>query len=115
MRIEKVLEKMVYNDDTFTKRLLFSEKNLLSFVLNLKSGQEIPPHKHENSDLILYVIKGGAKLTIDNKPHAIKEGDIIHCKGDEEFYLQNNTNDDFSSIVVLGPRPEPKIYAEEIK
>ncbi len=115
MKIEKVLEKMVYNNDTFTKRLLFSEKNLLSFVLNLKAGQEIPPHKHEDSDLILYVIKGGAKLTVDNKSYDIKDGDVIHCKGEEEFYLQNNKGDDFSALVALGPRPEPKIYADEIK
>jgi quercetin dioxygenase-like cupin family protein len=115
MKIEKISERMVYTEKTFTKRLLFSEEKVLNFVLNLMPGQELPPHKHEESDLILYVVAGGGELTVDGKVQNITTGDVIHTAGQEEFSLKNNTKDNLSCFVVLAPRPEPKIYADEVK
>lgn len=108
-------EKMVYSDATFTKRVIFNEEKALNFALNLKTGQEIPPHKHENSDLILYVVTGQGELTVDGKSQEIISGDVVYCEGKEEFSLRNNSNDNLSCFVVLAPRPIPEIYAEEIK
>jgi len=115
MKIEKISEKMIYSDATFTKRLIFNEEKVLNFALNLKPGQEIPPHIHENSDLVLYVITGGGELTVDGKSQNITTGDVIYCVGEEEFSLKNNTDENSSCFVVLAPRPIPKIYADEIK
>ncbi len=114
MKIEKIADKMVYSEETFTKRVLFSEKKVLNFVLNLKSGQELPPHHHEDSDLTLLVIIGGGTLTVDGKDQKITEGDVIYCVGEEEFSLKNDTEDNLSCFVTLAPRPVPKIYADEI-
>jgi len=114
MKLEKIKERMVYSDATFTKRLLFSEEKVLNFVLNLKPGQVLPPHQHEDSDLILYVVTGGGELTVDDNKQDIAEGDVIYCVGKELFSINNNTNTNLSCFVVLAPRPEPKIYAEEI-
>lgn len=115
MKIEKIDERLVYSESTFTKRVLFSEEKVLNFVLNMMPGQEIPPHYHEDSDLILHVIAGGGELTVDGKVQDITVGDVIYCVGEEKFSLKNNTNNNLSCFVVLTPRPAPKIYAEEIK
>lgn len=114
MKIEKIVERIVYSDSTFTKRVLFSEEKVLNFVLNMRSGQEIPPHQHEDSDLILHVMAGGAELTVDGKIQDIVAGDVIYCEGHETFSLKNNTWVDMSCFVVLAPRPGLKIYADEI-
>lgn len=114
MKIEKVGEKMVFSKDTFTKRVLFSEEKVLNFMLNMMPGQKIPPHHHDDSDLILHVVEGGAELTVDGKVQDITVGDVIYCVGEEEFSIVNNTNQNFSCFVVLAPRPVPKIYADEI-
>lgn len=47
MKIEKISEKIVYMDNTLTKRILFNEDRVLNFVLNFKLGQGVPPHNHE--------------------------------------------------------------------
>ncbi|SHI74128.1 Cupin domain protein [Geosporobacter subterraneus DSM 17957] len=104
----------MYLDSTFTKRVLFSEEKVSNFVLNTRSGQQIPPHQHEDIDLILHVLKGGAELTVDGKTQENAAGDVIYCKGHETFSLKNNTCSDMSCFVVLAPRPGPKIYVDEI-
>jgi len=114
MKIEKIQDRMVYSDKTITKRLLFSEEKVLNFVLNLTPGQKLPPHTHEDSDLIMYVITGGGKLTVDGKTQDITKGDVIYTKGQETFSFENDTQENLSCFVVLAPRPEPKIYADEV-
>ncbi|MTI48268.1 cupin domain-containing protein [Sporosalibacterium faouarense] len=114
MKIEKIQDKIVYSESTFTKRLIFSEEKVLNFVLNLVPGQEIPSHTHEESDLVLYVVTGKGDITIDGNTKTIEEGDIVYCVGKEEFYLKNNYKENLSCFVVLAPRPVPKIYADEV-
>jgi len=115
MKIEKISDRIVYNDSTFTKRLLFNEEKVLNFMLNLKPDQEIPPHTHEESDLILHVLVGGGELTVDGNVQNVTQGDVVYCVGKEVFSLKNNTNENLSCFVVIAPRPIPKIYADEIK
>lgn len=38
MRIEKIAEKIVYMDDTLTKRILYNEERVLNFILNFRPG-----------------------------------------------------------------------------
>ncbi len=104
---------MVYIDNTFTNRLLFSEEKILNFVLNLKPGQEVPLHQHEDSDLILHVVAGGGELAVDEKRENITVGDVIYCKGNEVFSLINNTKENLSCFVVLAPRPTLKGLTNE--
>lgn len=113
MRLEKISDKMVYLDNTFTKRILFNEEKVLTFVLNLKSGQELPEHQHEKSDLVLHVITGSGELTVDGKTSDISVGDVVYCVGEEVFSLKNNSNENMSCFVVIAPRPSPKAYANE--
>lgn len=113
MKLEKIADKIVYLDNTFTKRVLFNEEKVLTFVLNLKNGQELPPHQHEESDLVLHVIAGKGELTVDGKVSNIEVGDVIYCVGEEMFSLKNNSNENMSCFVVIAPRPSPKAYANE--
>lgn len=115
MKLEKIAERIVYNDQTFTKRLLFNEEKVLNFVLNFRPGQELPPHTHESSDLILHVLTGQGTLKVEGETYAVETGDVIHTKGEEMFQLINDGDEDLSVFVVLAPRPAPKIYADEIK
>jgi len=115
MKIEKISDRIVYSDSTFTKRLLFNEEKVLNFMLNFKPGQELPPHTHEESDLVLHVLKGSGELEVDGKVQSISEGDVVYCEGNEVFSMKNNTEDNLSCFVIIAPRPIPKIYADEIK
>ncbi|MDP4088471.1 MAG: cupin domain-containing protein [Bacillota bacterium] len=113
MKIEKIAEKMVYSDKSITKRVLFQEERVLNFVLNLRPGQSVPPHNHEHSDLLVYVVMGQGELTADEKTVEVAHGDVIHCDGKEMFSLKNTGDMDMSCFIVLAPNPSA-IYSKEI-
>ncbi len=105
MKIEKISDKIVYMDDKLTKRILFNETRVLNFVLNFRPGQGVPPHNHEQSDLVIHVLVGQGEMGVDGIIHEINQGDVIHCKGTEVFSLTNTGNKDMSCFVILAPNP----------
>ena len=113
MKIEKISEKILYKEEKFTKRVIFNENRVLNFILNFKPGQGVPPHNHEQSDLIIYVLVGQGEMVVDETPYKITQGDVIHCKGTEIFSLVNNGDKDMSCFVILAPNPSP-MYSKEI-
>jgi quercetin dioxygenase-like cupin family protein len=113
MKLEKISEKMVYMDNTLTKRILFNEDKVLSFVLNFRPGQGVPPHNHEESDLIVNVLVGEGEMVVDGKSNRVVQGDIIYCVGAEVFSITNNSDKDMSCLVILAPNPSP-VYSKEV-
>lgn len=113
MQIEKLSEKIVYMDDKLTKKILFKESRVLNFVLNFRPGQGVPPHNHEQSDLIIHVLVGQGLMNVDSKDYQIVQGDVIHCQGTEVFSLTNTGDGDMSCFVILAPNPSP-MYSIEV-
>lgn len=113
MKIEKISEKIAYNEEKFTKRVIFNENGVLNFVLNFKPGQGVPPHNHEQSDLIVHVLVGEGEMGVDGKVNKIAQGDAIHCQGTEIFSLTNTGDKDMSCFVILAPNPSP-MYSKEV-
>jgi quercetin dioxygenase-like cupin family protein len=113
MKIEKIADKIVFMESTLTKRILFNEDRILNFVLNFKPGQGVPPHNHEESDLIIHVLSGNGEMVVDGITHKVTEGDVVHCYGREVFSIQNTGDKDMSLFVILAPNPSP-IFSKEI-
>ena len=113
MQIVKLAEKIEYDDQKLTKKIIFKEDRVLNFVLNFKPGQGVPAHNHEQSDLIIHVIVGQGEMGVDGTIHKIVQGDVIHCKGTEVFSLTNTEDNNMSCFVILAPNPSP-MYSKEI-
>jgi len=113
MKIEKISERIVYTNEKFTKKIIFNEDRVLNFVLNFRPGQGVPPHNHEQSDLIIHVLIGQGEMSVENNMHKITQGDVIHCKGTEVFSLTNTGDKDMSCFVILAPNPSP-MYSKEV-
>lgn len=112
MKLEKIANKIAFTDESFTKRIIFKEDKVLNFVLNFKPGQGVPPHNHEQSDLLVHVLAGDGEMTVDGSLHNITEGDVIHCYGKEVFSLKNTGTKDMSLFIVLTPNPSSP-YSKE--
>lgn len=113
MKIEKLSEKIVYMDNNLTKRILVNEDKVLCFVLNFRPGQGVPPHNHEESDLIIHILTGDGEMVVDGKSNSVTQGDVIYCKGVEVFSITNTGDRDMSCFVILAPNPSP-VYSKEI-
>jgi quercetin dioxygenase-like cupin family protein len=112
MKLEKLSDKIVFSEKTFTKRVLFAEDKVLTFVLNMKPGQGLPAHTHEQSDLVLHILSGEGEGTVDGIVQKLGTGDVIYLKGEEVFGFTNTGDKDISCFVVITPNPSA-IYSKE--
>lgn len=102
-----------FYEQSFTKRIVFKEQDSVVFVLNFLPGQALPPHKHPGSDVYLLVLSGSGTIKVDGNNAQVKEGDVVHCGGEEEFAFENTGSVPTSLYVCLNKIPDVR-YAKEI-
>lgn len=113
MKIGNIHTGMVFRDESLTKRVLFADKNVLCFLLNLKPGQSVPMHRHETSTLVLTVLQGKGTIGIGGETAEFGEGDFLSVKGDEDFGVPNVT-ENLTLMVTLSPNPTDQRYSQEV-
>jgi len=106
-------EAIQYQDERFTKKVLFQKGESVVFVLNFMPEQTLPTHKHPGTDVYILGLKGNGTMTVDGEDVALNEGEVIHISGDEAFAYKNDSSAPSSLHVVLCKVPSP-IYAQEI-
>lgn len=112
MDIKKMDESMVFSDQTLTKRVLFADENVLSFMLNLKAGQTLPSHRHEQSTVVYTVMSGSGEIKVDNETARIEKGFVGMAKGEDDFEIPTIT-EDMSLLVTISPNPSNQLYRKE--
>ncbi|MCI3923121.1 cupin domain-containing protein [Paenibacillus sp. TRM 82003] len=113
MDIRKITDAMEYQQERFTKRILFQERNSVMFVLNFVPGQQLPVHTHPGAEVYLTVLTGGGTLTIDDQDYAVAKGDAIYCEGEKRFSFANDGDENVSLSVLLTKVPSP-VYANPV-
>ena len=104
---------MEYNEEKFTKRVIFKEGGSTVFVLNFASKQALPAHKHPGSNVYILVVEGSGTFTIDNKEVKAQRHDVILCTGEEEMSFINDGQENTSLYVMLNHIPDER-YAQNI-
>ncbi|MBP1924722.1 quercetin dioxygenase-like cupin family protein [Sedimentibacter acidaminivorans] len=102
-----------FSDDQLIKRIIFSNEQILSFVLNLKRGQTLPVHEHENSSVVLNVLQGKGELQINDKVQKLQKGSAALANGKDKFGIPL-VEENLSLFVTISPRPNDKKFAQEI-
>ncbi|MBT2657297.1 cupin domain-containing protein [Bacillus sp. ISL-18] len=90
-----------FNEEKFTKRVIFNKSSSTAFVLNFLPGQKLPAHKHPGADVYLLVVSGNGTIIIDGKENEVTEQDVIHISDDEELSVINTSSQPVSLYVVL--------------
>ncbi|MGJ7920654.1 cupin domain-containing protein [Neobacillus sp. LXY-4] len=102
-----------YNDERFTKRIVFQKGDSTVFVLNFMPGQALPTHKHPGTEVYLLVLNGSGTFTIDGATTEVSQNDVVHCSGEEDLAFENNGNDPVSLYVMLNKVPDER-YVQNI-
>jgi len=113
MDIKNINDSIVFSEKTFTKRILYADRQTLSFVLNLKAGQSLPSHKHENSTLVLNVLDGKGEIRINDEVQQLEKGAFLSAKGEDDFEIPK-VAEDMSLLVIISPNPSNEIYSKEL-
>jgi mannose-6-phosphate isomerase-like protein (cupin superfamily) len=113
MEVKNIKDSIVFNDSTFTKRTLYATDDILCFILNMKPGQQLPAHTHENSTLILHVLSGSGEVKINDEVVALEIGTVLNAKGEDEFSIPKVT-ENMSIFVNLCPNPSNALYSKSL-
>jgi len=57
--------------------------------ISFEAGQQVPAHKHPNSDVIVQVLAGELEHTMNTTTTLLSEKQIVHFSGDNEVGLRN--------------------------
>lgn len=102
-----------YNQDKFTKRILFKSGESVVFVLNFMPGQELPTHQHPGTAVFILVLDGSGTVTVNGEESILVKDDVISCEGDEQFSFSNTGSTPTSLYVVLSKIPDER-YAQDL-
>lgn len=111
--IKNLNDSIVFIDNTFTKRVLFSNRDILCFLLNMKRGHVLPVHKHENSSLVMTVLSGSGEIQINDEVERLVKGSVVFAKGEDDFSIPSVT-EDMTLYVTISPNPSNQLYSKEI-
>lgn len=104
---------MEYSEDKFTKRVVYKKGETTAFVLNFLPGQQLPGHRHPETEVYLFVVTGSGTIIIDGSDTDVSEGDLLHVASEEEMAFRNSGSEPLSLYVVLSKTPGEN-YAKNI-
>lgn len=80
-------------------------------LIRLSPGQELPPHTHGLSDLMLFAVEGEGVLDTDAGRVGFGAGSLAFYRGDEELRVANEGQSGLTLLAFLAPpfppRPTP--------
>jgi len=111
MNIKNISDSIVFSNDNLTKRIIFSDRQVLNFVLNLRPGQTIPAHRHEQSAVVLFALSGRCKIRVNDETQDIRDGAVLLVRGEDDFEI-TEVSDDTSLYVTISPNPSSELYSQ---
>ena len=77
-------------------------------VIRLSPGQTLPPHTHEPSELLLFVVEGDAVLDTDDGERPFPSGSLARYVGSEELRVSNAGDAPVTLLAFLAPPFPPR-------
>jgi quercetin dioxygenase-like cupin family protein len=77
-------------------------------LIRLSPGQTLPPHRHGESDLMLFVVEGAGVLHTDEGPVAFGAGSLAFYRCDEELRVSNEAESGLTLLAFLAPPFPPR-------
>ncbi|MEX2278709.1 MAG: cupin domain-containing protein [Acidimicrobiia bacterium] len=78
-------------------------------IIRLAPGQDLPPHRHTPSELMLYVAEGDAQLDTDDQGVIpFPAGLLARYEGSEELRVSNRGSEPVTLLAFLTPPFPPR-------
>ncbi len=107
MDIRRIADAPDYADKFVAVSLIETETSSLR-VIRLAPGQELPPHRHGVSDLLLLAVEGAATLTTPEGDVALETGAVAVLEGGEELRAANRGDVGLTLLAFLSPPFPPR-------
>ena len=72
--------------------------------LSLAADESVPEHDHPDREIVVYLVEGRVRITIDGETHVVEAGDLVRFDGDQPISPTAET--DATALIVLAPRSD---------
>lgn len=92
-------------------------RNARSANLLVQVRDREPLHRHTDSDITVFLLRGAGDMRIGQETRAVKAGDVIHIERGAVHAYINRGPEPAAALVVYSPAPGPKdrVLVEEKK
>src|SRR5215208_6019089 len=88
----------------FLARPLLEGRHSNVRIIRLAADQALPPHRHGESDLMLYVVEGSGELETDTGKVSFTTNDLAWYSGEEELRVRNTGSGEMTLLAFLAPK-----------
>ncbi|HVX19612.1 MAG TPA: cupin domain-containing protein [Acidimicrobiales bacterium] len=103
MQLTSLADAPDFDDAHVVARAFLDAEQCNVRVIRLVPGQNLPPHTHGSSDLMLYVVDGTGRLDTPDGPTDFTAGTLAHLRGDEELRVSNTGTTGMTLLAFLAP------------
>ena len=113
MEYKKISEFVIFNNEHLTKKIIYQDPNVLTFMLNLIPGQVLPRHGHEGGTLTIEIISGAGTIAINDVKQEMSKGQLFFLAGNDLLEVPVVT-ENLSLFVTIAPNPSNPMYKKGI-
>ena len=85
-------------------------------LVQFMPGQDFRAHYHEVMEENFFILEGNVTIVVDNTPHDLKQGQLIHIEPKETHYVINRSDSVVKMIAALTPyKDSDKVEVENPK
>ncbi|MEK7261626.1 MAG: cupin domain-containing protein [Pseudomonadota bacterium] len=104
--LEKILAaNPLGENEAFKVTPLFENPRSKHVLVQVRDRE--PAHVHTDSDITVWLLRGGGVMHVGGKEHPVKVGDVIHVPRDVVHYYLNRGPEAGAALVVYSPAPGP--------
>ena len=97
-----------YDSDRLVAKPIIEGSRSNVRIIRLSPGQNLPPHRHGESDLMLFAVEGEGVLHNDDGPVSFGAGSLAFYRGDEELRVSNEGPAGLTLLAFLAPPFPPR-------
>jgi quercetin dioxygenase-like cupin family protein len=107
VKITRIQDAVGYDPARFVARPLLEGDQCNVRIIRLSPGQVLPPHRHGQSDLMLFVVEGQGELETPDGAQPFGAGALAFYRGDEELRVRNAGTEGVTMLAFLSPKFPP--------
>lgn len=107
MDLTSLADAPAYDPDTLVARPFLDGAKMNARIIRLSPGQDLPPHTHGESELMIYAVEGEGTLSTDDGPVPFPAGSLVVLRGDEELRMSNAGDTGLTMLAFLSPSFPP--------
>lgn len=107
MNLATLTEAYSLSADGPTKQVLFRSQEMVLILFGFLPGQALPPHKHPDFYLQVFVLQGSGLFRVDEEELPATAPQVLTCEGNVSFGVLNNSQEPLYLLVMLRRSPMP--------